>query len=54
MSRLSLEIVPVTPFRQNCCILFDADEKRGVVALYSIVGTEVKCSGISTLTKPII
>ncbi len=31
MSRLTLEIVPVTPFRQNCCILFDADSKRGVV-----------------------
>ncbi|KTQ82338.1 hypothetical protein NS226_22355 [Aureimonas ureilytica] len=31
MSRLSIEIVPVTPFQQNCCILFDADEKRGVV-----------------------
>ncbi len=31
MSRLSIEIVPVTPFQQNCCILVDADEKRGVV-----------------------
>ncbi len=31
MSRLTIEIVPVTPFRQNCCILFDADSKRGVV-----------------------
>ena len=31
MSRLSIEIVPVTPFRQNCCILFDGAEKRGVV-----------------------
>ena len=31
MSRLSIEIVPVTPFRQNCCILFDESEKRGVV-----------------------
>lgn len=31
MSRLSLEIVPVTPFQQNCCILFDADTKAGVV-----------------------
>ncbi|MCQ8279585.1 MBL fold metallo-hydrolase [Acetobacteraceae bacterium KSS8] len=26
-----LEIVPVTPLRQNCQILFDADSKRGVV-----------------------
>ncbi|ALN72760.1 MBL fold metallo-hydrolase [Aureimonas sp. AU20] len=31
MSRLSIEIVPVTPFRQNCCILFDTEEKRAVV-----------------------
>ncbi len=26
-----LEIVPVTPLRQNCQILFDAESKRGVV-----------------------
>ncbi len=31
MAQLSARIVPVTPFQQNCCILFDAEEKRGVV-----------------------
>ncbi|WP_158870560.1 MBL fold metallo-hydrolase [Antarcticirhabdus aurantiaca] len=31
MSRLSTRIVPVTPFQQNCCILFDEATKRGVV-----------------------
>ncbi|MBO0904542.1 MBL fold metallo-hydrolase [Jiella sonneratiae] len=31
MTRLNARIVPVTPFQQNCCILFDADEKVGVV-----------------------
>ncbi|MBP0618136.1 MBL fold metallo-hydrolase [Jiella mangrovi] len=31
MTKLSARIVPVTPFEQNCCILFDADEKVGVV-----------------------
>lgn len=31
MSQLSAQIVPVTPFQQNCCILFDAEEKVGVV-----------------------
>ena len=31
MTQLSVTIVPVTPFQQNCCILFDAQEKRGVV-----------------------
>jgi hydroxyacylglutathione hydrolase len=31
MSRLSARIVPVTPFQQNCCILFDEETKRGVV-----------------------
>ncbi len=31
MSRLSARIVPVTPFQQNCCILFDDATKRGVV-----------------------
>ena len=31
MTRLAAEIVPVTPFQQNCCILFDVEEKRGVV-----------------------
>lgn len=28
---LSAEIVPVTPFQQNCCIFFDDGEKRAVV-----------------------
>ncbi|MCE7026499.1 MBL fold metallo-hydrolase [Jiella avicenniae] len=31
MTQLSARIVPVTPFQQNCCILFDADDKVGVV-----------------------
>ena len=31
MAKLSARIVPVTPFQQNCCILFDADDKVGVV-----------------------
>ena len=31
MPTLNAEIVPVTPFRQNCCILFDEGERRGVV-----------------------
>ncbi|KQT66143.1 MULTISPECIES: MBL fold metallo-hydrolase [unclassified Aureimonas] len=29
--RLAVQIVPVTGFQQNCCLLFDADEKVGVV-----------------------
>ena len=31
MGRLNAGIVPVTPFQQNCAILFDEEEKRGVV-----------------------
>ena len=31
MAALQAEIVPVTPFRQNCTILFDGDTKTGVV-----------------------
>ncbi|MCQ0989481.1 MBL fold metallo-hydrolase [Jiella marina] len=31
MTRLNAQIVPVTVFQQNCCILFDADDKVGVV-----------------------
>ncbi|MBO0664385.1 MBL fold metallo-hydrolase [Jiella sp. MQZ9-1] len=31
MTQLSAQIIPVTPFQQNCCILFDADDKVGVV-----------------------
>ena len=31
MTQLSARIVPVTPFQQNCSILFDAETKRGVV-----------------------
>jgi glyoxylase-like metal-dependent hydrolase (beta-lactamase superfamily II) len=31
MGQLNAGIVPVTPFQQNCTILFDADEKVGVV-----------------------
>lgn len=31
MTALQAEIVPVTPFRQNCTILFDGDTKTGVV-----------------------
>ncbi|WP_185983501.1 MBL fold metallo-hydrolase [Aureimonas mangrovi] len=28
---LSAEIVPVTPFQQNCCIFFDTDTRKAVV-----------------------
>ena len=31
MGRLNAGIVPVTPFQQNCTILFDEDTKQGVV-----------------------
>jgi glyoxylase-like metal-dependent hydrolase (beta-lactamase superfamily II) len=31
MSQLNAGIIPVTPFQQNCTILFDTDEKVGVV-----------------------
>jgi len=31
MSTLRAGIVPVTPFQQNCTILFDEEEKRGIV-----------------------
>ena len=31
MGQLNAGIVPVTPFQQNCTILFDADDKQGVV-----------------------
>ncbi|MBB6464235.1 glyoxylase-like metal-dependent hydrolase (beta-lactamase superfamily II) [Aminobacter lissarensis] len=31
MGQLNAGIVPVTPFQQNCTILFDTDEKTGVV-----------------------
>ncbi len=31
MGQLNAGIVPVTPFQQNCTILFDADDKLGVV-----------------------
>lgn len=31
MGQLNAVIVPVTPFQQNCTILFDADDKIGVV-----------------------
>jgi glyoxylase-like metal-dependent hydrolase (beta-lactamase superfamily II) len=31
LTQLSAQIVPVTPFQQNCCILFDVEEKVGVV-----------------------
>ncbi|KQZ31058.1 hypothetical protein ASD50_16155 [Mesorhizobium sp. Root552] len=31
MGQLNAGIVPVTPFQQNCTILFDQDEKTGVV-----------------------
>ena len=31
MTTLNAQIVPVTPFQQNCCILFDAEDKVGVV-----------------------
>jgi glyoxylase-like metal-dependent hydrolase (beta-lactamase superfamily II) len=31
MSQLNAGIIPVTPFQQNCTILFDTDDKIGVV-----------------------
>ena len=31
MSKFRIAIVPVTPFRQNCSLLFDEDSKRGAV-----------------------
>ena len=31
MSQLNAGIIPVTPFQQNCTILFDTDSKQGVV-----------------------
>ena len=31
MGQLSAAIVPVTPFQQNCTILFDSKTKQGVV-----------------------
>jgi glyoxylase-like metal-dependent hydrolase (beta-lactamase superfamily II) len=31
MGQLNAVIVPVTPFQQNCTILFDGDDKNGVV-----------------------
>ena len=31
MGQLNAAIVPVTPFQQNCTILFDMDDKTGVV-----------------------
>jgi hydroxyacylglutathione hydrolase len=31
MGQLRAGIIPVTPFQQNCTILFDEEEKRGVV-----------------------
>ncbi|SJZ94927.1 MBL fold metallo-hydrolase [Consotaella salsifontis] len=31
MGRLNGHIIPVTPFQQNCCLLFDEDEKVGVI-----------------------
>lgn len=31
MGQLNAGIVPVTPFQQNCTILFDSDDRKGVV-----------------------
>lgn len=31
MGRLNAGIIPVTPFQQNCTILFDMDDKTGVI-----------------------
>jgi len=31
MGQLQAAIIPVTPFQQNCTVLFDADSKKGVV-----------------------
>ena len=28
---LAAEIVPVTPFQQNCCIFYDTEDKSAVV-----------------------
>jgi len=31
MGQLQVKIIPVTPFEQNCALIFDADTKKGVV-----------------------
>ncbi|MCZ2328706.1 MBL fold metallo-hydrolase [Bartonella sp. F02] len=31
MGSLSVQIIPVTPFRQNCALLFDDENKKGVL-----------------------
>ncbi len=31
MSQLSIQIVPVTPFQQNCTLVFNSSDRRGVV-----------------------
>ncbi len=31
MSHFSIHIIPVTPFQQNCTLLFDKEQKRGVL-----------------------
>ncbi|WP_019171277.1 MBL fold metallo-hydrolase [Pseudaminobacter salicylatoxidans] len=55
MGQLNAGIVPVTPFQQNCTILFDADDKTGVVVdpggdvqqiLAAIEGNGIKVAAI--------
>jgi len=55
MGQLNAGIVPVTPFQQNCTILFDADDKTGVVVdpggdvqqiLAAIEGNGIKITAI--------
>ena len=55
MGQLNAVIVPVTPFQQNCAILFDADDKVGVVVdpggdvdqiLVALNGNEIQASAI--------
>jgi len=55
MGQLNAGIVPVTPFQQNCTILFDADDKTGVVVdpggdieqiLAAIEGSGIKITAI--------
>ena len=31
MARLDLKLLPVTPFQQNCSLLYDVDTKEGVL-----------------------
>ncbi|AQX23451.1 hypothetical protein Bho114_001060 [Bartonella sp. 114] len=38
MSDFSVYIIPVTPFQQNCTLLFDNESKRGVLVDPGVIG----------------